>query len=228
MATDDPSPLERGRTPLELSLAVDRDASSDARAWLPSRPFLLDWAVRALESRLDPPTPAGRGSVAEPSIPATGHAAPVPSVARNVSDNLPGTRYELSVRLVSAVTMRALNREWRGRDRATNVLSFPAGLPALPLEGGGAVHVLGDIALCPEVIAREAHEQGKSPEAHWAHLVVHGVLHLRGLDHEEEGEAAAMEALESRLLSMRDIPDPYGVRVDARPADRVPPSPPPP
>ena len=87
------------------------------------------------------------------------------------------------------------------------------------------MHVLGDIALCPEVIAREAHEQGKPLEAHWAHLLVHGVLHLRGLDHENEGEAAAMEALESRLLSMRDIPDPYGVRDGVRRADRVPPSP---
>ena len=111
-----------------------------------------------------------------------------------------------------------LNREWRERDRPTNVLSFPAELPALPLAGGGSMRVLGDLAFCPAVIAREAREQGKPLEAHWAHLVVHGVLHLRGLDHEAESEACAMEALERRVLARHGIPDPYLVRApDGRP-----------
>lgn len=111
--------------------------------------------------------------------------------------------HELTVRVVGEREGCDLNRRWRGRGHATNVLSFPAG--AAP---GG---LLGDIAVCAPVVAREARAQGKAPAAHYAHLVVHGVLHLLGHDHEREREARAMEALERRILASLGYPDPYAV-----------------
>ena len=89
----------------------------------------------------------------------------------------------------------------------TNVLSFPAELPA-----GVPLPVLGDLVICAPVVAREAQEQGKPPEAHWAHLVVHGCLHLLEFDHEDEAEAAEMEALERSILAAMGYPDPYAPR----------------
>lgn len=121
-------------------------------------------------------------------------------------------RFELSVRLVGRDEMQALNREWRDRDAPTNVLSFPADLPLLPVDEDVAICVLGDLVLCPSIVEGEARAQGKASEHHWAHLVTHGILHLRGHDHETDAEAKAMEALEIRLLSERLIPDPYGAR----------------
>jgi len=115
---------------------------------------------------------------------------------------------EICLRIVDEAEGRALNLQWRGKDGATNVLSFsgerPPGLPtdALP-------SLFGDIVLCAPVIAREAAAQGKPLAEHWAHLVVHGVLHLRGFDHIEADKAAAMEALECRLLAGLGIADPY-------------------
>ena len=110
----------------------------------------------------------------------------------------------LTVRLVEIEEMHQLNRRFRGKDAATNVLSFPAELPdtiELPL--------LGDVVLCAPVVAEEARLQGKSPEAHWAHLTIHGVLHLLGHDHQEPGEAAVMEGLEIKLLESLGFPNPY-------------------
>ena len=111
---------------------------------------------------------------------------------------------ELAIRIVDADEGRALNRDYRGKDYPTNVLSFPAELPpavALPL--------IGDLAICAPVVLREAAEQGKLARDHWAHLTIHGVLHLLGHDHIEEGEAVAMEALETRILAGLGIADPY-------------------
>lgn len=111
---------------------------------------------------------------------------------------------ELSIRIVDADEGRALNRDYRGKDYATNVLSFEAGLPPelkLPL--------IGDMVICAPVVAREATEQGKHARDHWAHLTVHGVLHLLGYDHLVEAEAEAMEALETRILAGLGIADPY-------------------
>ncbi len=102
--------------------------------------------------------------------------------------------------------LRALNRDWRGKDRPTNVLSFPSANP----------DYLGDIALSHETIAREADAQGKSFEAHAAHLAVHGYLHLIGYDHEREDEAEIMEARERAILAILGIADPY---IDERTAD---------
>jgi probable rRNA maturation factor len=114
------------------------------------------------------------------------------------------TAVMLNVRIVDQAEGWALNRQWRGKDYATNVLSFPADTPAV--EG---VRVLGDVVLCAPVIVREAVEQGKSPESHWAHLVIHGVLHLLGFDHTDGPGAGRMEAREAALLSGLGFPNPY-------------------
>ncbi len=113
-------------------------------------------------------------------------------------------RRGLVIRLVDEAESRQLNRDYRGRDKPTNVLSFPfEAPPGVPSEH------LGDLVICAPVVAREALEQGKSPAHHWAHMVVHGVLHLRGYDHLEPADAEAMEARERRILAGFGIPDPY-------------------
>jgi len=99
-----------------------------------------------------------------------------------------------------------INAEWRGKDKPTNVLSFPA--PDMPVPEGEARH-LGDIVLAHGVILREAGEQGKTLQDHTAHLIVHGVLHLLGYDHETDAEAEEMESLETSILSGLGIADPY-------------------
>jgi probable rRNA maturation factor len=111
---------------------------------------------------------------------------------------------ELAIRLVGVDEGRTLNREYRGKDYATNVLSFPAELPP-----GVALPLIGDLAICAPVVQREAGEQGKRERDHWAHLTVHGVLHLLGHDHVEDAQAEAMEALETRILAGLGIADPY-------------------
>jgi len=114
---------------------------------------------------------------------------------------------ELTVRIVDEDESRALNHAYRGRDKPTNVLSFPCELPpGLPPE---AAEILGDLVLCAPVVAQEAREQGKPEADHWAHMVVHGALHLLGYDHEEPAQAERMEAEERRLLAALGVPDPY-------------------
>lgn len=103
--------------------------------------------------------------------------------------------------------MRSLNRDYRQKDKATNVLSFPAGaIEGLPAE---AAPLLGDIVICAEVVSDEAAEQGKSTDDHWAHMLVHGTLHLLGYDHETDDDAAEMEGLEARILTVNGLRDPY-------------------
>jgi probable rRNA maturation factor len=123
---------------------------------------------------------------------------------------------ELSVQLLAQDAMRQLNHQYRLLNSPTNVLSFAAGMPPMTPEseaGGdqpeGSLLVLGDLVLCPEVIAREANEQGKPLMHHWAHMLVHGTLHLCGYDHEQPAESQAMESAEIRILSTLGIPDPY-------------------
>lgn len=111
---------------------------------------------------------------------------------------------ELSIRIVDAEEGRALNRDYRGKDYATNVLSFEAELPP-----GLKLPLIGDMVICAPVVAREAAEQGKRARDHWAHLTVHGTLHLLGHDHIVDAEAEAMEALETRILATLGIADPY-------------------
>lgn len=113
-------------------------------------------------------------------------------------------RADIAIRVVDLAEGQRLNQHYRGKDYATNVLSFPAELPErlqLPL--------LGDLVICAPVVAKEAFEQGKSLAAHYAHLTVHGVLHLLGLDHENPREAEAMEAIERAVLADLGFDDPY-------------------
>lgn len=114
-------------------------------------------------------------------------------------------RYQLSLRVVDAEEGRMLNRDYRGKDYATNVLSFPAGMEM----GRDALQLLGDIALCAPVVEREALEQGKTVRNHCAHLCIHGVLHLLGYDHEAADAAAAMETIEILSLTKLNLPNPY-------------------
>jgi probable rRNA maturation factor len=109
---------------------------------------------------------------------------------------------QLSIRIVDEAESAALNARYRHKQGPTNILSFPVP-PDLPAA------LLGDLAICAGVVKREAAEQHKSDEAHWAHLTVHGVLHLKGYDHDEKNAAAAMEALEIRILGQLGFADPY-------------------
>src|ERR1700733_12816160 len=119
---------------------------------------------------------------------------------------------EVSVLLVGPAASRALNARYRGRDRPTNVLSFPA-----PPGARGASGLLGDLVICPAVLRAEARAQHKSAQAHWAHLVVHGVLHLTGYDHEREDQAVRMERREIRVLRRLGVANPYrAVRTRSR------------
>jgi probable rRNA maturation factor len=110
----------------------------------------------------------------------------------------------LSVRIVGKARSRSLNSHYRHKDRPTNVLSF-AGAGSVP---DGRQH-LGELVICAPVVAMEAHAQGKSLQAHWAHLTIHGVLHLLGFDHEHAREAAKMESREIQILDRLGISDPY-------------------
>ena len=121
----------------------------------------------------------------------------------------PAADAEVVVRVVGEAEGRRLNREYRGRDNATNVLSFA--YEALPELG---LHHIGDLVLCAPVVAREADAQGKSHAAHWAHMVVHGMLHLQGFDHETEVQAGAMEALETEILTGLGFPAPYADEIE--------------
>lgn len=111
---------------------------------------------------------------------------------------------ELSILLTDDAEQQQLNREWRGKDASTNVLSFPQIEPFGPVAG-----LLGDISLARETLEREAAELGKSFADHFTHLVVHGFLHILGYDHLEDAEATEMEGLETRILARLGIADPY-------------------
>ena len=111
---------------------------------------------------------------------------------------------ELVIRVVDQQESRQLNSRYRGKDKPTNVLSFPFVAPA-----GVSSHHLGDLVICAPVVKREAREQNKRETDHWAHMVVHGVLHLRGMDHQTEEQANGMEELEKQILARLGIADPY-------------------
>lgn len=123
-----------------------------------------------------------------------------------------GAGRELAVRIVAPRESRRLNAAYRGKDKPTNVLSFPvAPLPAGAARAG-AERPLGDLVICAAVVRDEAREQGKPLAAHWAHLVVHGALHLVGYDHMEDADAARMERREITVLRGLGIPNPYRAR----------------
>ena len=140
-------------------------------------------------------------AVDDPSVPA---AAEFLEWLVAISRHVPRDPRHVTVRVVDAAESQALNRQFRGKDAPTNVLSFPADLP----EDIDADY-LGDIVVCAEVVRREARDQNKSLPGHWAHMLVHGVLHLQGYDHQEDAEAAEMEALETEILGEMGYPDPY-------------------
>lgn len=114
----------------------------------------------------------------------------------------------LTIRLVDGPESQQLNRDYRGKDAPTNVLSFPFELPP-GIDDPEVQALLGDLIICAPVVAREAADQGKVVLDHWAHMVVHGTLHLLGHDHIDPADAEVMESLERRILARLDIADPY-------------------
>lgn len=158
-------------------------------------------------------SPESRAAAVEPAIDvrrAAGVRAPTNGRIRSWAREALGARgrgVELAVSIVGSAEAHRLNARWRGRDYATNVLSFPV--------PGPERRILGDVVICADVVRREAREQGKRLDAHWAHLVIHGVLHLMGYDHVRETDARLMEGRERRVLKALGFPDPY--RVSAGP-----------
>jgi probable rRNA maturation factor len=112
--------------------------------------------------------------------------------------------FELTVRIVNIEESQSLNKQYRSKDKPTNVLSFPFEVPE-----GIELALLGDLVICAEVVRLEAQQQNKHLHEHWAHMVIHGCLHLLGFDHIEDNDAQEMEALEIKLLSTLKINDPY-------------------
>ncbi len=121
----------------------------------------------------------------------------------------PPVSLELTIRVVSAEESQMLNKAYRHQDAPTNVLSFEFSPPPYVLELEQQVSYLGDLAICAEVVSQEAQQQNKSLEAHWAHMVVHGTLHLQGMDHIEPEEAQKMEALEVKIMHQLGYANPY-------------------
>ena len=159
-----------------------------------------------LDVAIEEPWPAG------PWQELAGRAA---AAARDVAPELANLRLSADLLFTSDDEIHALNRAWRQRDKATNVLSFPmlARAELLGLAAEGPPVLLGDVALAHETCAAEAAEKGVQLEDHAAHLIVHGLLHLAGYDHElSHADAEAMEALETKALAICGIADPYGDR----------------
>lgn len=129
-------------------------------------------------------------------------AEKVLAIAKQYLQREPGEYYDLAC--LSLEAMQQLNRETRGVPKPTNILSFPSQLPV-----GYKPGHLGDLALCPEVIMSEAQAIARPWEQHWAHIMLHGYLHLLGYEHKQEQEAEIMEALEITILALAQIPNPY-------------------
>jgi probable rRNA maturation factor len=182
-------------------------------AWTQALPtaeaVVIQAATAALHSSSSPP--AGEEGARAPQehgkergrweVSVRGGATPLSPIASDGSLPLPQGERGVSILLTDDATVQDLNARFRGKDAATNVLSFPAPQTARP-------H-LGDVALAYGVCAREAQGQGKTLAAHLAHLTAHGVLHLIGYDHDTEAEAEAMEGLERAILASLGLPDPY-------------------
>ncbi|MES3040102.1 MAG: rRNA maturation RNase YbeY [Pseudomonadota bacterium] len=171
---------------LDLWLEIDDELAGNTAlvADLPGEAEFLRWAEAAL---------------AAADISAASGAATAEAASKSIT---------LDIRIVSETESQALNRDYRGKDTPTNVLSFPAELPPELIAQLDEIP-LGDLAICAEVVAREALEQGKPLRAHWAHMTVHGVLHLLGHDHIEQADAARMEPLEIAILAELGWDSPY-------------------
>jgi probable rRNA maturation factor len=154
------------------------------RPWVPARAKFSTWVEAALA--------------------AAARARGAPPLARALALSGSRDRVVVSVRAVGNARSRSLNAVYRGKDRPTNVLSFQ-GPGAMP-DGS---RMLGELVICVPVVAREARAQGKSAESHWAHMTVHGVLHLLGFDHERDPQARKMAAQEIQILDRLGFSDPY-------------------
>lgn len=140
-------------------------------------------------------------------VPEKDHIQSWVELAASASGRLPDQRVEFAVRVVGEAEIQTLNQLYRNKDSATNVLSFPAGsIAGLPDD---AVRQMGDIVICAAVVRDEALRQGKSLTDHWAHMLVHGTLHLLGYDHTQDAQAEEMEQLEIAILGSRGIANPY-------------------
>jgi probable rRNA maturation factor len=143
----------------------------------------------------------------DPDIPAVTDIQTWITAAIETSGRQPAGDVDVAVRVVDEEEIQTLNRLYRDKDKTTNVLSFPAGnIDGLPAEVGVQ---LGDVVVCAAVVAAEAEEQRKAVKDHWAHMIVHGTLHLLGFDHENDAEAIEMEALEGQILASQNVTDPY-------------------
>ncbi|HEY9100499.1 MAG TPA: rRNA maturation RNase YbeY [Chitinimonas sp.] len=205
----------------ELQLLADGEGvliGTPAEEGLPARLVLRPGAANALRvvvERDEEPLELEADEAAEPALDISVQYAHKPKgvPAKKLLKHWAAAAIEagldasITLRIVDEEEGRTLNRDYRGKDYATNVLSF-AFNEGEPVPGMEDV-VMGDLVLCAPVVEREAKEQGKTPEAHWAHLVVHGVLHLQGYDHMDDIEAEAMEALETAILQLLGYPDPY-------------------
>jgi probable rRNA maturation factor len=192
------SPATAGALALSASLHAEEKASR-------LKPLPQVRQVRQVRQPLQvPPLPQVHVGYA---VPRAGLPAPV-SFRRWVAAALHGAKRrqpaELAIRIVDTDEGRTLNHTYRGKDYATNVLSFPVELPP-----GMVLPLIGDLAICAPVVQREAREQGKAARDHWAHLTIHGVLHLLGYDHIEDRDAEVMETLETRILATLGIANPY-------------------
>ena len=204
---------------VEIQFAVDR------RDGIPHPRSLRKWAELAFAAGSDG---MSRSAVGSTSV---GQSKPVrlksnPQGIGPASRQSPDTGLSLTIRIVGAAESRRLNATWRGKDKPTNVLSFPSG-SGLGVRGSGKngakrgsylapasslqapAPPLGDLVICAPIVAREAREQAKPAQAHWAHMVVHGVLHLLGYDHEVDKDADIMEAREVTLLANLGYLNPY-------------------
>ncbi len=167
-------------TPPVLRLDVQNAVSRDG---VPSANRLSRWAQAAYEMH---------------------HAAHAKHAGKGRKRAVPPV--QVSLRIVGAAESRKLNRQWRDEDHATNVLSFPAG--EMP-EVAGEIPSLGDLVVCLPIVKREARAQGVTLDSHWAHMMIHGVLHLLGYDHEDDRDAQVMEACEVAVLESFGFANPY-------------------
>lgn len=166
---------------------------------------MLDLAIEVIAGDWDsePGLDALCGKAIRAALTGAGHAAALEA---------PALDCEISLLFADDAELQRLNRDWRGKDRPTNILSFPMFSPAEAarhLAAGEGSFLLGDLALAHETVAREAAAQGKPLVHHLLHLLVHGTLHLLGHTHEEEPEACRMESLERQILETLGVPDPY-------------------
>jgi len=195
---------------LDVALLIDKDDDLHTEAHWLDQSLYSDWILRVLSQALlctEEPCESQSKKSAQKLTEGQGQFLSQ-NQRRALAEK--STTVEVSVKLCSLGSMQGLNRDYRSKDAPTNVLSFPSEMQALEQpDGKTQFWPLGDVVLCPEVVAREADEQGKLLSHHRAHMIVHGVLHLLGYDHLEQVQAEAMEQLEIQILSENMVPDPY-------------------